>query len=122
MYLYLEEISLGVSAHCSTGDANDESRKRVEATTVAWGLGSLSWADSGYSRRCKPAANSLGLDPHPDESGKPKHDSDAYMLYLFGSVRVTRVNAKAFHPSVGDAVEKNDQRLHKFSRDMLTGR
>lgn len=122
MYLYLEEISLGVRAHCSTSDANNESRERVKATTVAWGLRSFSWADSGCSRRCKPAANTPGFDSHPNESSKPKHDSDAYVLYLLGSVRVTRANAKTFHPSIGDAINKNDQRLHKFSRNMFTGR
>jgi hypothetical protein len=73
---YLEEISLGVRAHCSTSDANNESRERVKATTVAWGLRSFSWANSGCSRRCKPAANTPGLDSHPNESSKPKHDLD----------------------------------------------
>lgn len=48
--------------------------------------------------------------------------SNAYMLYLLGSVRVTRVSAKAFHPSIGDAVGENHQRLHEFSRHMFTSR
>lgn len=37
--LYLEDISLGVSTHGSTRDADDKGRERIKAASVAGWLG-----------------------------------------------------------------------------------